>query len=103
MKGLPKVVALKKTCIACPSQWEGILKDGRVVYARYRHGASASASTSMRRSATRGPTTPSMRTTSATGSTGSLDFDELKTNLHGLLEFPPKLVAEGGRPRLEVS
>jgi hypothetical protein len=38
VKELPKVVALKKTCIACPSQWEGALKDGRVVYARYRHG-----------------------------------------------------------------
>lgn len=36
--GLPKVVALKKTSIACPSQWEGTLEDGRAVYARYRHG-----------------------------------------------------------------
>lgn len=33
------MVALKKTCIACPSQWEVTLEDGRVVYARYRHGA----------------------------------------------------------------
>lgn len=36
--GLPTLVALKKTCIACPSQWEGALEDGRVIYARYRHG-----------------------------------------------------------------
>ena len=27
-----------QTCCACPSQWEGKLKDGRMFYARYRHG-----------------------------------------------------------------
>lgn len=37
-EGRPRVVALKKTCIACPSQWEGVLEDGRVIYARYRWG-----------------------------------------------------------------
>jgi hypothetical protein len=37
--GRPKVVALEKTSLACPSQWEGTLEDGRVIYARYRHGA----------------------------------------------------------------
>jgi hypothetical protein len=37
--GLPKVVALRKTCLACPSQWEGLLEDGRTVYAHYRGGA----------------------------------------------------------------
>lgn len=34
----PKMVALTETCVACPSQWEGTLEDGRAVYARYRHG-----------------------------------------------------------------
>jgi hypothetical protein len=33
-----KVVALKKTSLACPSQWEGVLEDGRVIYVRYRWG-----------------------------------------------------------------
>lgn len=27
-----------KTCEACPTQWEGALKDGRTFYFRYRHG-----------------------------------------------------------------
>jgi hypothetical protein len=36
--GQPKVVALKKTSVACPSQWEGDLEDGRAIYIRYRHG-----------------------------------------------------------------
>ena len=26
------------TCIACPSQWEGVTNDGKWVYARYRWG-----------------------------------------------------------------
>lgn len=33
-----KVVNLVMTCLACPSQWEGYLEDGRMVYIRYRHG-----------------------------------------------------------------
>ena len=32
------IVWLKQTCIACPSQWEGKLSDGRMVYIRYRWG-----------------------------------------------------------------
>lgn len=29
---------IKQTCIACPTQWEGHLIDGRYVYLRYRFG-----------------------------------------------------------------
>ena len=35
---MPTVLTLKKTCLACPSQWEGTVDDGRAVYARFRHG-----------------------------------------------------------------
>lgn len=31
-------LTLTQTCIACPSQWEGKLRDGRMFYARYRWG-----------------------------------------------------------------
>ena len=31
-------MTLVKTCPACPSQWEGKLKDGRMYYVRYRWG-----------------------------------------------------------------
>jgi len=33
-----KVVELERTCPAFPSQWEGKLEDGRMVYIRYRWG-----------------------------------------------------------------
>lgn len=33
-----KVVELRQTCGACPSQWEGRTDDGKWVYVRYRFG-----------------------------------------------------------------
>lgn len=33
-----RLAKLERTCIACPSQWDGILEDGREVYIRYRYG-----------------------------------------------------------------
>lgn len=32
------VVSLKKTCSACPSQWEGVTADDREIYYRFRWG-----------------------------------------------------------------
>jgi hypothetical protein len=32
------VKTMTRTCCACPSQWEGRLEDGRMVYVRYRWG-----------------------------------------------------------------
>jgi len=32
------ITDLALTCLACPSQWEGTLADGRPLYIRYRHG-----------------------------------------------------------------
>jgi hypothetical protein len=33
-----RVVEIKKTCDACPAQWEGRDAEGRPVYVRYRWG-----------------------------------------------------------------
>lgn len=33
-----ELATLTRTCLACPSQWEGTLYDGRAIYVRYRHG-----------------------------------------------------------------
>lgn len=33
----PRVRSLTQTCLACPSQWEGELEDGRALYIRLRH------------------------------------------------------------------
>lgn len=34
----PLVIELRRTCFACPSQWEGATEDGEHVYIRYRWG-----------------------------------------------------------------
>ncbi len=33
-----EVVSLRRTCPACPSQWEGLLDNDDYLYVRYRHG-----------------------------------------------------------------
>jgi len=38
MKFQESISSIKQTCDACPSQWEGTLKDGRGFYIRYRWG-----------------------------------------------------------------
>ena len=32
------VITCRRTCLACPSQWEGVCSDGRSIYIRYRWG-----------------------------------------------------------------
>jgi hypothetical protein len=94
--GLPKVIALRKTSLACPSQWEGTLEDGRAIYVRYRHGALSVGVGQDIYEAVR-----SRRYGQALyadhvgdGLDGFMDFDELRTHLYGLVEFPTDLVVE---------
>jgi hypothetical protein len=32
------VTELKQTCRACPSQWEGVTRGGKIIYIRFRWG-----------------------------------------------------------------
>lgn len=98
--GLPEVVALKKTSIACPSQWEGTLDDGRVVYARYRHGELSVGVGDAIEGAVRNSTSDQALYADHVGDglDGFMDFEELKVHLHGLLEFRADLVVENERP-----
>jgi len=32
------VIKITQTCLACPSQWEGVTDDGKMIYIRYRYG-----------------------------------------------------------------
>lgn len=97
--GRPKVVALRKTSLACPSQWEGTLEDGRVVYVRYRHGAlSAGVGNDIDEAVRNGMSDQALHADYVgDGLDGFMDFDELKVHLHGLLEFPTDLIVENER------
>lgn len=90
------MVALKKTSLACPSQWEGELEDGRMLYARYRHGEMSVGVGNDIEEAVRNGMSDQALHTSHIGDwlDGFMNFDELKFHLHGLLEFSMVLVVE---------
>jgi hypothetical protein len=93
---MPKLVTLKRTCIACPSQWEGTLEDGRAIYARYRHGElSVGVGSDIDEAVHDGMSDQALYADHiGDGLDGFMDFEELKIYLHGLLEFPAELVVE---------
>ena len=97
--GRLEVIALRKTSIACPSQWEGLLEDGRVIYARYRHGALSVGAGDDLDEAVRNSWTDQALFADYVGDglDGFMDLEELKCHLHGLLEFPAELLVENAR------
>jgi hypothetical protein len=99
-EGRLKVLALKKTSLACPSQWEGVLEDGRVIYARYRWGElSVGVGDSVDEAVRNGMSDDALYADPVSdGLDGYMDFGELKAHLHGLLEFPASLIVENEHP-----
>lgn len=99
---VPKLVSLKNTCIACPSQWEGTLEDGRAIYARYRHGElSVGIGSDINEAVRNGMSDRALYANDiGNGLDGFMDFQELKAQLHGLLEFSADLVEHDRRPKL---
>jgi hypothetical protein len=97
--GLPKLTALKKTSIACPSQWEGGLEDGRAIYIRYRHGhLSVGVGDDIDEAVRNGKSDQTFFADDMNDALdGFMDFEELTAHLHGLLEFPANLVVENER------
>ncbi len=91
-----KPVMLKRTCIACPSQWEGVLEDGRTIYVRYRHGElSVGVGDDINEAVRNGMSDQALYADHISdGLDGFMDFQELKVHLRGLLEFPADLVVE---------
>lgn len=97
--GAPLVVAMKQTCSACPSQWEGELEDGRMLYVRYRWGElSAGVGEDIKAAVKNGRSEETLFFEHVgDGFDGSMTFEELKGHLQGLLEFPEDLEVEGER------
>lgn len=99
ISGDAKVAALKRTCLACPSQWEGTLEDGRAVYARYRHGELSIGVGDDIDEAVRNARSDVALYAEEIGDglDGFMGFEELKVKLCGILEFPAGLVVENDR------
>jgi hypothetical protein len=98
---VPTVVALNKTCVACPSQWEGALDDGRAVYARFRHGhLSVGIGETVEGAVDNAMSDPALYEGDiADGLDGFMDFDELKEHLRELLESRPTWSSRTRAPR----
>jgi hypothetical protein len=97
---MPKVLTLRKTCLACPSQWEGALEDGRAVYARFRHGHLSVGTGETVKEAVDNARSDQALYEADLGDRhdGFMDFEELKERLRGRLEFPDDLVVENENP-----
>lgn len=93
---------LEETCLACPSQWEGALDDGRAVYARFRHGhLSVGIGEAVEGAVDNAMTDQALYDGEVgDGLDGFMDFEDLKVRLRGLIEFPLDLVVENENPPL---
>jgi hypothetical protein len=102
MVAVPTVLTLKKTCLACPSQWEGVLDDGRAVYARFRHGHLSVGTGETVKGAVENAMSGEAVYDGEIGDglDGFMDFEELKAHLRGLIEFPADLEVENENPPL---
>lgn len=92
--GLPRIVTLKLTTWACPTQWVATLADGRTVYARSRRGEfSVGVGNDLDDAVlqSRGPEALYFEYVEDS----PLGFVELRAHLYRLLEFPADLSVEG--------
>jgi hypothetical protein len=88
--GLPRIVTLERTTLACPTQWVGTLADGRTVYARSRHGEFSVGIGDDLDDAVLKSSGPEALYLDYVED-GPMGFDQLRAYLYGLLEFPPSL------------
>jgi hypothetical protein len=92
--GLPRIVKLKQTTWACPTQWVATLADGRIVYARSRHGEfSVGVGDDLDDAVLKsgGPEAFYFEYVEES----PMGFEELRAHLYGLLEFSEDLSVEG--------
>ncbi len=91
-----ELATLTRTCLACPSQWEGTLDDGRAIYVRYRHGElSVGIGGDIDDAVRNGMSDQALYAADIGGDLdGFMDVEELKTRLHGLLKLPADFAAQ---------
>lgn len=85
-----KVVKVRRTCTACPSQWEGETSTGQYVYARYRGGHMRVdvAPTEEQWSSARMANFTVYRENFGHPLDGYIEYSELKEHTAGVLEWP---------------
>jgi hypothetical protein len=92
--GLPRIVTLKRTTWACPTQWVATLDDGHTVYTRSRRGEfSVGVGDDLDDAVLKSSGSEALYFEYVEDS--PMGFDELRAHLYGLLEFPTDLTVEG--------
>jgi hypothetical protein len=86
-----KITEIRRTCFACPSQWEGKAESG-YVYIKFRWGTLAVRSGSTIKSAIAGPTIFEWH--DIDDYNGFMEYDELKKLTAGVLDLPDAESAE---------
>jgi hypothetical protein len=91
-----ELATLTRTSLACPSQWEGTLEDGRAIYVRYRHGELSVGIGRDIDDAVRNGMSDQALYTADIGDRldGFMNTEELTTRLHGLLKLPADIAAQ---------
>jgi hypothetical protein len=90
----------EENVLACPSQWEAVLDDGRAVYARFRHGhLGVGTGETVERAVDNAMSDQALYEGKiGEGLDGFMDFEELKARLRGLIEFQGDLDVEDENP-----
>jgi hypothetical protein len=91
MGSMVKITEIRRTCFACPSQWEGKTESG-YVYIKFRWGTLAVRSGSTIKDAIAGPTIFEWQDNDDYG--GFMEYDELRKLTEGVLELPDVEFAE---------
>jgi hypothetical protein len=82
-----KITEIRRTCFACPAQWEGKTESG-YVYIRFRWGSLTIRSGSTIKDAIAAPTVFEWHDTDDHG--GFMEYDELKKLTAGILDLPDR-------------
>lgn len=80
-----KITEIRRTCFACPAQWEGKTESG-YVYIKFRWGSLIVRSGSTIKDAIAGPSIFEWHDTDSFG--GFMEYDELKELTSGVLDLP---------------
>jgi hypothetical protein len=80
-----KITEIRRTCFACPAQWEGKTESG-YVYIKFRWGSLTIRSGSTIKDAIAAPTIFEWHDTDDYG--GFMEYDELKKLTAGILDLP---------------
>jgi hypothetical protein len=91
MSSMVKIIEIRRTCFACPAQWEGKTESG-YVYIKFRWGTLSVRAGSTIKDAVAGPTIFEWHDDDEYG--GFLEYDELRKITAEVLDLPDVEFAE---------